>query len=435
MSEPAEKAWHKLDNAAKIFPPTSRKSDTKVFRLSCELIEAVDGSLLQSALERTLDEFPSFQYVLKQGMFWYYLEQSNLRPIVREDDAPPCGTLYLDRKSLLFEVTWYGKRINVEVFHALTDGTGALQFLRTLTLNYLRLAHPNEMAGVTGIDYDASESQKMTDSFNKYYDRSKSIPKTKRPVAYQIKGPQETEWRLKIIEGTVSARALLQKAHEYDATVTVFVTALLMRAIYGEMSVRDRKRPVVISVPVNLRNYFDSKSTLNFFSVVDIKYDFSKNGDVMEEIIKAVKANFSERLNEEYLQTRINKLLSIERNFFARLVPLALKNFFMNAAYSISIREITAALSNLGRVGMPEQAKPYIRLFDVITGAKKLHICMCSYEDNMNISFTSPFINTGIQCAFFRALTQMGVDVEIAANHLRRTPEPSGNPVSGEKSQ
>lgn len=426
MNEKAEKAWHKLDNAAKIFPPTSRKSDTKVFRLSCELFETVDGRLLQSALERTMDDFPSFQYILKQGMFWYYLEQSDIRPVVREEDAPPCGTIYLDNKALLFEVTWYGKRINLEVFHALTDGTGALQFLKTLALNYLKLAHPEDMDSVAGIDYDASESQKMTDSFNKYYDRSKSGDKLKRPVAYQIKGPKETEWRLKIIEGTVSSSELLKKAHEYGATVTVFITALLMSAIYGEMSVRDRKKPVVISVPVNLRNYFDSKSTLNFFSIVDIKYDFYNNGDSLEDIINAVKANFSEQLNEKHLQTRLNNLLGLERNFFARVVPLALKNLFMNAAYSISIREVTASVSNLGRVSMPDKAKPYIRLFDVFSGTKKLHICMCSYEDNMNISFTSPFINTGIQCGFFRYLSQMGISVEISANNLRNRPEPLG---------
>lgn len=420
MNEPAVKAWHRLDNAAKIFPPTSRKSDTKVFRFSCELYEAVDGSLLQSALERTMDDFPSFHYVLKRGLFWYYLEQSAFRPLVREEDTPPCSTAYLERKTLLFDVTWYGKRINLEVYHALTDGTGAMQFLKTLALCYLKLAHPGDMNGVTGIDYDASESQKMADSFNKYYDKSKTGLKTKKTVAYQIKGARETEWRFKIIEGSVSVGAILSKAREYDATVTVFITALLMRAIYGEMSVRDRKKPVVISVPVNLRNHFDSKSTLNFFSIVDIRYDFYNNSDALEDIIKAVKAGFSERLSEEYLQNRLNKLLGWERNLFIRLVPLPLKNLIMDAAHSFSAREFTASVSNLGRVCMPDVAKPHIRLFDVFTSTKKLHICMCSYEDNMNISFTSPFISTDIQCSFFRQLSQLGIPAEITANNLRK---------------
>ena len=37
------KQWSRLDNAAKIFPPTSSKWGTKVFRFVCELIEPVDS--------------------------------------------------------------------------------------------------------------------------------------------------------------------------------------------------------------------------------------------------------------------------------------------------------------------------------------------------------------------------------------------------------
>jgi len=421
MSDTGEKAWYKLDNAAKIFPPTSSKSDTKVFRFSCELREAVNGDMLQAALDRAIDDFPGFRYVLKHGMFWYYLEQSSLRPLVHQENAPPCGTIYLNRRALLFEVTWHNRRINLEVYHALSDGTGALQFLKMLVLYYLKLAHPDIMGGVHNIDYDASETQKMTDSFNKYYDRSKKPVKLKHSVAYQIKGAKETEWRLNIIEGSVSVKSILDKAHEYDTTATVFLTALLMRAIYDEMNVNDRKKPIVITVPVNLRNYFESKSTRNFFSLTDIKYNFHDNKDTLEDIIKCSKEYFAEHLNEEYLQNRLNKLLSYERNFLIRLVPLALKNLYMNIAYSFASREFTAAVSNMGKISMPDEAKPYIRLFDVFCSTEKIQMCMCSYEDNMNISFTSPFVSTDIQCGFFRQLINMGIDVEISANNLRRS--------------
>ena len=64
--------------------------------------------------------------VLRKGLFWHYLEPCNLRPIVKEEYKEPCSRLYIkDKKTLLFEVTYYKKRINFEVFHVLTDGTGA----------------------------------------------------------------------------------------------------------------------------------------------------------------------------------------------------------------------------------------------------------------------------------------------------------------------
>jgi len=409
------KKWYKLDNAAKIFPPTSGKSDTKVFRLICELREDVDGDMLQSALDAAVKDFPGFRYVLKHGLFWYYLEQSDCRAVVREESAPPCSTIYLNRKALLFEVTFYGRRINLEVYHALTDGAGALQFLRVLVLRYLKIAHPEAMSGVLDVG-DASEVQQMTDSFDKYYDKSKRKGNLKNSAAYQFKGTKETEWRLNIIEGSVSTEAILSKSREYGATATVFITALLIRAIYGEMSVNDRKKPVVISVPVNLRNYFESKSTRNFFSLVDIKYDFSNNKNTLEDIIKCAKACLDERLNEKYLQARLNKLLSFERNYLVRLVPLAFKNLYMNIAYSRAAREVTAAVSNVGRIIMPSEAKPYIRLFSVFNSTEKLQICICSYEDHMNISFSSSFASTDIQRDFFRELAQMGIEVAITSN-------------------
>ena len=44
--------------------------------------------------------------------------------------------------ALLFQVSYDKNRINFEVYHALTDGTGAMHFLQELVQNYLILAHP-----------------------------------------------------------------------------------------------------------------------------------------------------------------------------------------------------------------------------------------------------------------------------------------------------
>ena len=72
--------WTRLDNAAKIFPPTSNKQDTKVFRFACQLNEWVEQNILQQATEKTLETFPIFRSVLKHGLFWYYLEKTELVP-------------------------------------------------------------------------------------------------------------------------------------------------------------------------------------------------------------------------------------------------------------------------------------------------------------------------------------------------------------------
>jgi len=51
MNKKAKK-WYKLDNVAKIFPPTTNKYDTKTFRFSVSLIEEIDEVVLQRALDK-----------------------------------------------------------------------------------------------------------------------------------------------------------------------------------------------------------------------------------------------------------------------------------------------------------------------------------------------------------------------------------------------
>ena len=124
-----ETSWRRLDNAAKIFPPNSNKRDTKVFRFSCRLYEEVKPDILQQALDQTMHTFPLYASIMRKGLFWYYLEKSEIRAVVKEESKSPCSRIYNENiKNLLFEVTYYKKKINLDVHHALKDGVGALQF-------------------------------------------------------------------------------------------------------------------------------------------------------------------------------------------------------------------------------------------------------------------------------------------------------------------
>lgn len=165
--------WRKLDNAAKLFSAASTKRDTRVFRFYCELREEIEEAKLQQALDRTLVKYPMFLSVMRKGLFWHYLEQSNLRPVVRKETREPCRNLYIrDKKELLFEVTYYKKRINFEVFHALTDGTGASEFIRELVKNYLFLVHEGDgLADLELNEKTVTVSDQEDDGFAKYYSR------------------------------------------------------------------------------------------------------------------------------------------------------------------------------------------------------------------------------------------------------------------------
>lgn len=409
--------WSRLDNAAKIFPPTSTKEDTKVFRFACELTQEVEPEFLQQALEQTLEVFPFYLSILRKGMFWYYFEAGGLKPQVALETAPPCAPLYnKNEKKLLFAVTYYHRRINLEVYHALSDGTGALDFLRTLVCRYLALRHADEWRSAPApLDFGASVSQKMDDSFQKYYKKEKGTGEKFTP-AYHIRGQKLPSGRMRIVEGIMSAGGLLKQARARGATLTELLAAAMICAIHAGMTLREERRPVVITVPVNLRKYFYSESARNFFSVVNIGYRFGGADASFDAVLEAVKVQFARELTQERMRQRMNRLAALEHNYFARIVPLAVKDVSLYIANQVAEMQVTAALSNLGKITMPEAFAPYIRLFDVLTATRRLQMCMCSYQDAMVLSFTSPFAGAEVQRQFFRILAGMGLEIEIVTN-------------------
>lgn len=417
--------WSKLDNAAKIFPANSKNRDTKVFRFACQLNDPVDQEVLQQALDITLEAFPLYKSIIKSGLFWYYFEKSHFKALVTEENLPPCSTLYdKNNKTLLFRVMFYRKRISFEVYHALADGAGALQFFKTLVFHYITIKYKDQLEGKEPVlDIEASKTQKMDDSFQKYYRDEKKLGKKKSIKAFKIRGAKIHEYRISVIEGVIPVDKILPKVKEYNASLTIFLAAVLMSAINEEIPARLKRKPVVLSIPVNLRNYFSSQTARNFFSVINVDYDFSRGSDDLSEVIKVLKSKFKENLTPDVLERRLNKLASLENNYILRLIPLSLKNLALKIVYGAVDKSYTSTLSNVGVISMPQDLKAFINSFDIFVSTSKIQACMCSYENTLRISFTSAFVSTEIQRRFFKTLTDMGIPVTIESNIINEEQE------------
>ena len=93
MSSTRQDTWYHLDNAANLFPAVSGDKNTNVFRLSCELREMVNKELLQQAVITALRSFPYFCVVMRRGLFWFYLERTDLAPVVELENSRPCSRI------------------------------------------------------------------------------------------------------------------------------------------------------------------------------------------------------------------------------------------------------------------------------------------------------------------------------------------------------
>lgn len=415
MFEQKRAYWRSLDNAAKLFSAASSPKDTRVFRFYCELKEEVKEEILQEALKQTIQKYPVFLSVMRKGLFWHYLEKSELRPVVREEYKEPCSSLYVrDKKTLLFEVTYYKKRINFEVFHALTDGTGATEFLRELVKNYLYLIHEEDLEPVELSNQYLTVKDQEDDSFSRYYDPDFPRKKKKKIRAVQIKKGGKGYEELQINEASMSVKELLGIAREKKVSMSVLLTAAFICAIHEEMSRMQEKKPVILMVPVNLRKIFPSDSMLNFFGYIEPGYQFGGGKDSFEDVLEAVKLYFQENLSKEHMAGRMNELIAIEKHKILKWAPLELKNRCIRAGAKMAEQEVTAVLSNMSVVKMPEDYAQYIEKFGVYTSTNRTELCICSFQDTLSLGFTSRYDSTNIQRNFYRILKELGASVKVA---------------------
>lgn len=421
MSENDGRKWYKLDNVAKIFPGSVKGADTRVFRIVCELNEPVDPEYLQQALDESLREFPYYNCVLRKGLFWYYLDGTQLRPTVEEDHEKPCAPIYFSgRRNLLYRVNYFENRINLEMFHVLADGTGAFRFLRRIVINYLRLAHSIPKEGRTD---RSSVSEKTTDAFSKYYQSKKGISGVTTLMgtrAYQLKGPRDPNKTSHLIEGCVSVKKFLEVTHSYNTTAGVMITAFFIKAVLETMSVGDLKKPVIISVPVDLRQFFPSVTARNFFGVISVSYKAESLDEPLEKIVEAAAASFKEQLEKDRIVDTMNNYSTFERNPAIKFVPLFIKELGISGITFLTGKGVTATVSNLGKIELPEKLQDYVKQFSAFMAAPNMQVTIASYKDNMTFGFCSPFEDSETILNFFRILTDHGIEAVIASNDCDR---------------
>lgn len=268
--------WYKVDNVAKVFLASINRRDPRVFRVSCTLNEDVDPDRLNQALEQTARENPQFQVTLHRGLFWHYFESTNLKPQAVPETLAPCAMLYGPqiKNELLYRVSYYGARINVEMFHAISDGNGGMVFLKTLVHNYLQLKNP-ELANVPG-EERASKGESAQDAFRKYYTASKAAEEDplNRKKSFHLHGRKLPYDQSQFFEAHLSTARVLAKTRAMGVTMTSYLAAAQMLAAYQEMPALERGKVISVSLPVNLRSYYGTETARNFFNSIRISWVF-----------------------------------------------------------------------------------------------------------------------------------------------------------------
>ena len=415
-----EVRWDRLDNTAHLFPVIAGEQMTNVYRISVTLTELVQPEFLQEALNLVLPKMDGFNLRLRMGVFWYYFEENGKpAPRVREESNFPCRLIQQNKnRNYMFRVTYYKYRINLEVFHVLTDGMGGINFLKELTYQYLRLAHP-ELKELVGDSLNSGTSLNREDSFLKNYKKSATKGyQTKK--AYLLKGEMLPKGEFGVIHGYMEIPTLKDVCHSYGCSINEYLVAVYVWSVYTEcMKGMPSERPIRVAVPVNLRPYFNSITTKNFFVMVSAEFHPTKEIYTFEEVLGIVRDSLKSQINREHLEELFSYNVSNEKLLVARAVPLFMKNLAMRFVYTQSALANTTTITNIGNISVDEEYRPYVEMFHAFLAMSKGQHqkgTICSYGSTLVFSFSYDLKDVSVQRGFFRKLAADGLEVEVESN-------------------
>ncbi|MBQ6574757.1 MAG: hypothetical protein IJL90_01475 [Lachnospiraceae bacterium] len=409
--------WSRLDNVAKLFLATITKRDTKTLRVSCILKEDIRPDLLQEALMSAIQDRPQMQVRIRRGLFWHYMESTDIVPEVTEECDRICPLLYSPAKSMLhYKVTYFNNRINLDIFHALTDGTGALEFLNIIVLDYLRLCYPGEFDNVT-IHSGASENDLGQDSYRQFFGSMGLNPGGSSKKAYHPGSLKYPFDQLRFFEIHMPSDQVLTKAKKIGVSLTSYMGACWMMAIRDEMPPRRRNVPVTMTLPVNLRNYYPSYTARNFFNNVTVTHVFS--GPVtVEELAKEFDASLKSQLTEENIKKQMDGFETMEYVAPVRAVPLVIKQLVVRHVKKVSDKKVSMVFSNLGVLKPPAEVAEKIGNYSTFCSSSHMFSTMSAFNKDLTLGVSTPYQNTGVIKNLVRSLVSDGVDIRVYATEV-----------------
>lgn len=405
--------WRKLDNTAKIFS-LDDKNNTNIFRFSAILYQDIDKDILKSAVEKSLDNYSIFKVKIGTGLFWNYLEFNSKEIIIKEEDEIPCEHIdFKKNNDYLFKITYYKKKINLDIFHVLTDGTGAIEFLKSIVYNYLSLKYN------IPFNEDIKNDISYQDQYLKCYNKELKINNDFKK-AFQIPGKVSKEQN-NTYHYIINVYDIKKVCKSYDVTITEYLTAVYIYSMYLAFYNKKSQKEIVITVPVNLRKYYDVNTLSNFFVCMNVNPKIlEKNLTTFDEILKQVHIEFIEKLKADEIKSYLTRDVKLGRNIMIRLVPLFIKKMFIKFIGKLFSNSSTSTLSNVGIVDVDDKFKKYIDniLVLVMPGeTQKIKCTICSFNEKLNVTINSNVDHGDFGDIFLKLLQSKIKNINLETNN------------------
>ena len=412
-----------LDDQAVVFSLSRNMKDTSIFRLSVVLKEKVEPSLLKRAVNEALEKYKVYKVKMKAGIFGYYLEENSKLPIIVKEKKKLFKRLNTpENNDYLFQVSYETKKINIEIFHPLTDGNGGTEFFKEIISRYLELRHPKIFIRNQEAIPEAIVTSE--NAYKKHYPK-RTKPAYNPPRGYRIKGKKLTNDTIGINHFSIKLSELKVLSKENNCSISELLVSMLIYSIYhGNYKKSKTKRPINVCLPVDLRKYYETKTISNFISyfVVSLKLK-GNNHYSFEEILDKVIKEFKNKLQKERITETMNSNGKIINNPFIKSVPLLIKRACVVLGTIGFKTKFSTIVSNLGEFKIGEKYKKYIEDYHFTLSpdwAEKVRCGVVSYNKNLIMTFSTNILESNIEKEFKALLDSFKLKYTIKNNGVNK---------------
>lgn len=399
-----------LDCASTMFLLSRSENRRCNIRLTAAIREPVDRYVLQAALARTMQKYPTFFIRFTAQKNRLYFEPVERVPVVRRQESFSELRLMDNPQRCEAQVSFCEKEISLEYFHAVSDGKGGLTILKHLLAEYLSLKYRDDriLSGIPMIPVE-----KQTENGYHVHGRGFRLER-KHGQAYRIQGTPQAEETITVYR--FSVRDVKQYARQCHASINELMTAILFRAIARvQRDEHENQKKLRLTVPIDLRIRFPSQTLRNFTLNAYLEWKPQTERMELPALCAQIRRYMQRAAAPEQLAGRCASSALASELWPVSVAPLAIKRWIVRKSLNNPKAASCMTFSNLGVVELPTELKDAVEELRITFSAKPeapYSACLVSVKDRMCLSLLRTIMEPLLEVQLEETLLELGIDFE-----------------------
>ena len=220
--------------------------------------------------------------------------------------------------------------------------------------------------------------------------------------------------------GKLKLSEILGEVKKRNVSLTGFLGAVYLDALQSlwfSQTKKPKARFVSVEIPVNLRQFFVSKTNRNFSLFFLLKENLDLGARSFDELVKRAHHRMKIEGDPKSLAMQIARNAGGTRNPIVRAIPLFIKDVAGRILFSaLGESMLSGFISNLGALRLPPGIAPQIKsvVFSPAPSTTTLtNASVLSWNDELIISFGSLLRSRQLEQLYFKRLRDLGLSVSV----------------------